>query len=123
MGITHILFWFLSVLAIFGAILVVISKNPVHSVLWLIVVFLAISGHYILIERPVSGDRKSHRLCRCHHGIVPVCDHADEPECGDRAAEESLAEDGRGRNGWIAVAGIGGGFERGGSEDADRRNE
>src|ERR1700754_872694 len=50
MGITHVLFWFLSILAIFGAILVVISKNPGHSVLWLIVVFVAISGHYILLN-------------------------------------------------------------------------
>ncbi len=37
-------------MAILGAILVVISKNPVHSVLWLIVVFVAISGHYILLD-------------------------------------------------------------------------
>ena len=27
-----------------------ISKNPVYSVLWLIVVFFAISGHYILLN-------------------------------------------------------------------------
>jgi len=50
MGITQVLFWVLSVLAILAAILVVISKNPVHSVLWLIVVFVAISGHYILLN-------------------------------------------------------------------------
>ena len=50
MGITQILFWGLSILALLGAILVVISKNPVHSVLWLIVVFVAISGHYILLN-------------------------------------------------------------------------
>src|ERR1700759_4426422 len=50
MGTTQILFWFLSILAILGAILVVTSKNPVHSVLWLIVVFVAISGHYILLD-------------------------------------------------------------------------
>jgi NADH-quinone oxidoreductase subunit J len=50
MNITQVLFWFLSILAILGAILVVISKNPVHSVLWLIVVFVAISGHYILLD-------------------------------------------------------------------------
>ena len=30
--------------------MVVISKNPVHSVLWLIVVFFAISGHYVLLN-------------------------------------------------------------------------
>src|SRR6201994_1308836 len=50
MNITHILFWALSIMAIAGAILMVISKNPVHSVLWLIVVFVAISGHYILLN-------------------------------------------------------------------------
>src|SRR5579864_8554028 len=50
MGTTQVLFWFLSILAILGAILVVTSKNPVHSVLWLIVVFVAISGHYILLD-------------------------------------------------------------------------
>ena len=50
MGITQILFWALSILALISAILVVISKNPVHSVLWLIAVFMAISGHYILLN-------------------------------------------------------------------------
>src|ERR1700743_735112 len=50
MGITQILFWCLSVLALLAAILVVVSKNPVHSVLWLIAVFIAISGHYILLD-------------------------------------------------------------------------
>jgi len=50
MEITQILFWFLSVLAIVAATGVVLSKNPVYSVLWLIVVFFAISGHYILMN-------------------------------------------------------------------------
>src|SRR3984885_6786373 len=50
MGITHVLFWFLSILALVSAILMVISKNPIHSILWLIVVFIAISGHYILLN-------------------------------------------------------------------------
>lgn len=30
--------------------MVVTSKNPVHSVLWLILTFFAISGHYILLN-------------------------------------------------------------------------
>ncbi len=50
MPVTQILFWFLSALAIAGAIGVVASKNPVYSVLWLIVVFFAISGHYVLMN-------------------------------------------------------------------------
>jgi NADH-quinone oxidoreductase subunit J len=50
MSITQILFWVLSVVAIFSALMVVISKNPVYSVLWLIVTFFTISGHYILLN-------------------------------------------------------------------------
>ncbi|MBV9963681.1 MAG: NADH-quinone oxidoreductase subunit J [Parafilimonas sp.] len=47
---TEILFWVLSVLALFSALMMLVSKNPVHSVLWLIVVFFSISGHYILLN-------------------------------------------------------------------------
>lgn len=50
MNITQILFWFLSVLALFSALMVVTSKNPVYSVLSLIVTFFAISGHYIMLN-------------------------------------------------------------------------
>lgn len=50
MGITSILFWFLSALALLSAIMVLASKNPIHSILWLIAVFFAISGHYILLN-------------------------------------------------------------------------
>src|ERR1700709_666010 len=50
MSITEILFWFLSALSLVSAIMVLISKNPVHSVLWLIATFFAISGHYILLN-------------------------------------------------------------------------
>lgn len=50
MNVTVILFWFLSVLALFSALMVVTSKNPVHSVLWLIVTFFAISGHYVMLN-------------------------------------------------------------------------
>lgn len=50
MSITEILFWILSVVALFSALMVVISKNPVYSVLWLIVTFFSISGHYILLN-------------------------------------------------------------------------
>lgn len=44
------LFYFLSFLAILSALMVVVSKNPVHSVLYLIMTFFAIAGHYILMN-------------------------------------------------------------------------
>jgi NADH-quinone oxidoreductase subunit J len=50
MNITQILFWFLSVMALFSALMVITSRNPVYSVLWLIMVFFAISGHYFLLN-------------------------------------------------------------------------
>src|ERR671926_1774625 len=50
MNITEILFWILSIIALFSALMVITSKNPVYSVLWLIVTFFSISGHYLLLN-------------------------------------------------------------------------
>lgn len=47
---TTYLFYFLSFLAILAGLMVVLSKNPVHSVLFLILTFFAIAGHYILLN-------------------------------------------------------------------------
>lgn len=43
-------FYFLAFLAILSALMVVISKNPVHSVLYLIICFFAIAGHFVLMN-------------------------------------------------------------------------
>ncbi|MCF8406573.1 MAG: NADH-quinone oxidoreductase subunit J [Chitinophagaceae bacterium] len=50
MNTLEIIFYALSAFAIISAIMVLVSKNPIHSVLWLILVFFAISGHYILLN-------------------------------------------------------------------------
>lgn len=50
MNITQIIFWVLAILSLFSALMVITSKNPVYSVLWLIVTFFTISGHYILLN-------------------------------------------------------------------------
>jgi NADH-quinone oxidoreductase subunit J len=44
------IFLFLSFLALLCALMVVFSKNPVHSVLYLVLTFFAIAGHYILMN-------------------------------------------------------------------------
>lgn len=44
------LFYFLSFLGILSALLVVFSKNPVHSVLYLIITFFVIAAHYVLLN-------------------------------------------------------------------------
>ena len=45
-----IAFLILSVLTISSALMVVFSKNPIYSVLWLIICFFSITGHYILLD-------------------------------------------------------------------------
>lgn len=50
MNITTLAFILLSIMAVGSAIMMITSKSPVHSVLWLIVVFFAISGHYVLLN-------------------------------------------------------------------------
>ncbi len=44
------LFYFLSFLTILSALMVILSKNPVNSVLYLILTFFCLSGHYVLLN-------------------------------------------------------------------------
>ncbi len=50
MELTNSIFYFLSFVAVLTSLLVVFSKNPVHSVLYLIITFFAIAGHYVLLN-------------------------------------------------------------------------
>lgn len=45
-----ILFYILSFIAIGSALMVLFTKSPIYSVIYLIVCFLSIAGHYILIN-------------------------------------------------------------------------
>src|SRR5881628_1202826 len=44
------IFYFLSFLAILCALMMVVSTNPIHSVLYLIITLFAIAGHYVLLN-------------------------------------------------------------------------
>lgn len=44
------LFYFLAFVTLLSAIMVVVAKNPVYSVLYLILTFFTLSGHYILLN-------------------------------------------------------------------------
>ncbi|MBI4945285.1 MAG: NADH-quinone oxidoreductase subunit J [Bacteroidetes bacterium] len=44
------LFYFLAFLAILCGLMVILEKNPVHSVLYLIITFFALAGHYLLLN-------------------------------------------------------------------------
>ncbi|MBP6459340.1 MAG: NADH-quinone oxidoreductase subunit J [Crocinitomicaceae bacterium] len=47
---TQYVFYFLAFLAILSALMMVFSKNPIHSVLYLVLTFFAIAGHYLLLN-------------------------------------------------------------------------
>ncbi len=50
MTIEEILFYVLAGLTVLSALLMVFSRNPIHSILYLIITFFCISGHYILLN-------------------------------------------------------------------------
>jgi len=47
---TQYIFYILSALALYSAVMVLVSKKPIHSVLYLTLTFFAIAGHYILLN-------------------------------------------------------------------------
>jgi len=47
---TQYIFHLLSILALFSAVMVLASKKPIHSVLFLTLTFFAIAGHYVLLN-------------------------------------------------------------------------
>jgi len=47
---TQYIFHFLSILALFSAVMVLASRKPIHSVLFLTLTFFAIAGHYVLLN-------------------------------------------------------------------------
>lgn len=44
------IFYSLSTIAVFSAIMMVLSKKPVHSLLYLLLCFFAVAGHYVLLN-------------------------------------------------------------------------
>jgi NADH-quinone oxidoreductase subunit J len=47
---TKYVFYFLSILAIYSAMMVLMSRKPIHSLLYLTLTFFALAGHYILLN-------------------------------------------------------------------------
>lgn len=47
---SHYLFFLLSFVALLSALMVLLSKKPIHSVLYLTLTFFTLAGHYILLN-------------------------------------------------------------------------
>ncbi len=50
MDIQHIIFWSLCILTLGFAVGVIMSRNPINSVLFLILTFFSISAHYVMMN-------------------------------------------------------------------------
>jgi len=48
-GMTLYAFYFLSFLAVLSALMVVFSRNPIYSVLYLVITFFCVGGHYLIL--------------------------------------------------------------------------
>ena len=83
------LFWLFAVVAVVASLLVVGQRNPMYSVLLLIVSFGALSGLYVLLARAVRRRDSDHHLCRRHHGALPV--RRDAAERADRGSADRLS--------------------------------
>lgn len=46
----EILFYILSAVTLGSAFMTIVSKNPIHSAIWLVVSFFSIAGHYALFN-------------------------------------------------------------------------
>lgn len=46
----EVLFYLLSAVTLGSALLTILSKNPIHSAIWLVVSFFSIAGHYALLN-------------------------------------------------------------------------
>src|SRR6056300_1114796 len=49
MGIAELAFYAFSMSTLIGGIFTVVARNPVHSVLWLILAFLSVAGLFVLL--------------------------------------------------------------------------
>jgi NADH-quinone oxidoreductase subunit J len=48
--VTLYVFYFLSFLAVLSALMVVFSRNPIFSVLYLVITFFCVGGHYLILS-------------------------------------------------------------------------
>jgi NADH-quinone oxidoreductase subunit J len=48
--VTLYIFYFLSFVAVLSALMVVFSRNPIYSVLYLVITFFSVGGHYLILS-------------------------------------------------------------------------
>ena len=65
--------------AIAAALMVILSRNPVHSVIFLITTFISVAGLFVLMGAEYLAMLLVDRLCRRGGGVIHVC--GDDAGC------------------------------------------
>jgi ferredoxin len=74
-GSDQLFFYLFAAITVASAFMVIAARNPVHSVLFLILAFFNAAGLFMLLGRRVPGAAAGGRLCRRGGGAVPVRRH------------------------------------------------
>jgi NADH-quinone oxidoreductase subunit J len=65
-------FYFVATLSIFFSLMVIFAKNPVHSVLYLIVTFFTFTVHYVLLNLNKDNEQLKSTLIKVV-GVIAGC--------------------------------------------------
>jgi len=69
----EVLFVFFKLLLLFSALMVVVSRNPVHSVLFLVLVFVNASAILFMFDAEFIAVCAYCCVRGCNRCIVPIC--------------------------------------------------
>ncbi len=75
--------------------MVVVSRNPIHSVLYLILTFFTLSGSLYSAECAISGGREHYRVRGGDYGTFPFCDHVPKYEAGPGGGQDQPDQNSR----------------------------
>ena len=78
-------FYLFAITAVAAGLMVVMARNPVHSVLWLILRLPLLGGAFRAGGGGVRRHAADHRLCRRGRGALPF--RGDDAGCGFRRTE------------------------------------
>ena len=77
-----VIFYTCAIFAVGGAVMMILQRNPVASVLYMIVSLIAQAVLYVQLSALFVGALLN-CLCRSHSGFVPFCYHDPEPAGGE----------------------------------------
>ena len=78
MSLPFIVFFVCALVAVGGALMLILAREPIHSALSLVLVMISLAVLYLLARRRIHRCRANHRVRRRDHGAVRLRHHAAE---------------------------------------------